>query len=34
MAVGNADFAPTADFVTDRDVRFDADEQGRGSPRR
>ncbi|MBI1200138.1 MAG: indolepyruvate ferredoxin oxidoreductase family protein [Phenylobacterium sp.] len=29
IAVGNADFAPTADFVTDRDVRFDADEQGR-----
>ena len=29
VAVGNADFAPTADFVTDRDVRFDADEQGR-----
>jgi indolepyruvate ferredoxin oxidoreductase len=28
VAVGNADFAPTADFVTDRDVRFDADEQG------
>ncbi|HZZ32614.1 MAG TPA: DUF6537 domain-containing protein, partial [Phenylobacterium sp.] len=28
-AVGNADFAPTADFVTDRDVRFDAEEQGR-----
>src|SRR6185436_4999782 len=25
VAVGNADFAPTADFVTDRDVRFDAD---------
>ena len=24
VAVGNADFAPTADFVTDRDVRFDA----------
>ncbi len=24
MAVGNADFQPTADFVTDRDVRFDA----------
>jgi indolepyruvate ferredoxin oxidoreductase len=23
-AVGNEDFAPTADFVTDRDVRFDA----------
>ena len=29
MAVGNADFAPTADFVTDRDVRFDADEVGK-----
>ena len=29
VAVGNADFAPTADFVTDRDVRFDGDEQGR-----
>jgi indolepyruvate ferredoxin oxidoreductase len=29
VAVGNADLAPTADFVTDRDVRFDADEQGR-----
>jgi indolepyruvate ferredoxin oxidoreductase len=29
VALGNADFAPTADFVTDRDVRFDADEQGR-----
>ncbi|PZQ58092.1 MAG: indolepyruvate ferredoxin oxidoreductase family protein [Phenylobacterium zucineum] len=29
VAVGNADFAPTADFVSDRDVRFDADEQGR-----
>jgi indolepyruvate ferredoxin oxidoreductase len=29
LAVGNADFAPTADFVTDRDVRFDADAQGR-----
>jgi indolepyruvate ferredoxin oxidoreductase len=28
IAVGNADFAPTADFVTDRDVRFDGDEQG------
>jgi len=24
MAVANCDFAPTADFVTDRDVRFDA----------
>ena len=29
VAVGNADFAPTADFVTDRDVRFDADEVGK-----
>jgi indolepyruvate ferredoxin oxidoreductase len=29
IAVGNADFAPTADFVTDRDVRFDGDEQGK-----
>ena len=29
VAVGNADFAPTADFVADRDVRFDAGEQGR-----
>jgi len=29
VAVGNADFAPTADFVTDRDIRFDADAQGR-----
>ncbi len=29
VAVGNADFAPTADFVSDRDVRFDADAQGR-----
>jgi indolepyruvate ferredoxin oxidoreductase len=28
VALGNADFAPTADFVTDRDVRFDADAQG------
>ncbi|MGZ6037933.1 MAG: indolepyruvate ferredoxin oxidoreductase family protein [Phenylobacterium sp.] len=28
VAVGNADFAPTADFVTDRDVRFDAENQG------
>src|SRR3546814_1384019 len=27
VAVGNADFVPTADFVTDRDVRFDADAQ-------
>jgi indolepyruvate ferredoxin oxidoreductase len=24
LAVGNEDFAPTADFVTDRDVRFDS----------
>jgi len=24
VAVGNGDFAPTADFVTDRDARFDA----------
>jgi indolepyruvate ferredoxin oxidoreductase len=24
IAVGNEDFAPTADFVTDRDVRFDS----------
>jgi indolepyruvate ferredoxin oxidoreductase len=29
VAVGNADFSPTADFVTDRDVRFDADAQAR-----
>jgi indolepyruvate ferredoxin oxidoreductase len=29
IAVGNADFAPTADFVTDRDVRFDGDAQAR-----
>jgi indolepyruvate ferredoxin oxidoreductase len=28
VALGNDDFAPTADFVTDRDVRFDADAQG------
>ena len=28
VAVGNADFAPTADFVADRDVRFDSGEQG------
>ncbi len=28
VAVGNADFAPTADFVSDRDVRFDSGEQG------
>src|SRR5262249_21321893 len=27
--VGHAHFAPAADFVTDRDVRFDADAQGR-----
>ncbi len=29
VAVGNQDFAPTADFVTDRDVRFDAGNMGR-----
>jgi len=29
MAVANADFAPTADFVTDRDARFDADNMAR-----
>src|SRR5579859_3162259 len=29
VAVGNADFAPTADFVTDRDIHFNADAQGR-----
>ncbi len=29
IAVGNSDFAPTADFVTDRDIRFDADTQGK-----
>ncbi len=29
VAVGNADFAPTADFVSDRDVRFDGDAQAR-----
>jgi indolepyruvate ferredoxin oxidoreductase len=28
-AYGNADFTPTADFVTDRDVRFDAAAQAR-----
>jgi indolepyruvate ferredoxin oxidoreductase len=28
-AVGNADFTPTADFVTERDVRFDAEPQAR-----
>jgi indolepyruvate ferredoxin oxidoreductase len=28
-AFGNDDFAPTADFVTDRDVRFDAGAQAR-----
>ncbi|MDB5446015.1 MAG: pyruvate ferredoxin/flavodoxin oxidoreductase family protein, partial [Phenylobacterium sp.] len=28
VALGNGDFAPTADFVTDRDVRFDAAAQG------
>ncbi len=29
VAVGNEDFAPTADFVTDRDVRFDAGSMAR-----
>lgn len=29
VAVGNEDFAPTADFVTDRDVRFDAGSMSR-----
>ena len=29
VAVGNGDFAPTADFVTDRDVAFDAAAQAR-----
>ncbi len=29
VAVGNEDFAPTADFVTDRDVRFDAGNMAR-----
>jgi indolepyruvate ferredoxin oxidoreductase len=29
VACGNADFAPTAEFVTDRDVRFDGDAQAR-----
>jgi indolepyruvate ferredoxin oxidoreductase len=29
VAVGNADFAPTADFITDRDVRFDAEATAR-----
>ena len=28
IALGNDDFAPTADFVTDRDIRFDADATG------
>lgn len=28
-AVGNADFTPTADFVTERDVRFDGEAQAR-----
>jgi len=28
-AVGDCDFTPTADFVTDRDVRFDSDAQAR-----
>src|SRR6478735_4327441 len=29
VAVGNEDFAPTADFVTDRDVRFDSGSMAR-----
>jgi indolepyruvate ferredoxin oxidoreductase len=29
VALGNSDFAPTADFVTERDVRFDAEAQAR-----
>ncbi|HEY8572021.1 indolepyruvate ferredoxin oxidoreductase family protein [Phenylobacterium sp.] len=29
VALGNADFAPTADLITDRDVRFDAEAQAR-----
>ncbi|RAK58098.1 indolepyruvate ferredoxin oxidoreductase family protein [Phenylobacterium deserti] len=29
VACGNADFAPTAEFVTSRDVRFDGDAQAR-----
>ena len=29
VACGNGDFAPTADFVTDRDVRFDAGSMAR-----
>jgi indolepyruvate ferredoxin oxidoreductase len=29
VAVGNADLAPTADFVSDRDARFDAQAQAR-----
>jgi indolepyruvate ferredoxin oxidoreductase len=29
VAVGNGDFAPTADFVSDRDVRFDAAAEAR-----
>ncbi|THD82610.1 MAG: indolepyruvate ferredoxin oxidoreductase family protein [Phenylobacterium sp.] len=29
VAVGNADFTPTADFVSERDVRFDAEPQAR-----
>jgi indolepyruvate ferredoxin oxidoreductase len=29
VAVGNGDFAPTADFVTDRDIRFDAAAEAR-----
>jgi indolepyruvate ferredoxin oxidoreductase len=28
-AVGNADFTPTADFITERDVRFDGEAQAR-----
>jgi indolepyruvate ferredoxin oxidoreductase len=28
-ALGNADFAPTADLITERDVRFDAEAQAR-----
>ena len=29
VAVGNGDFAPTADFITDRDAPFEADAQAR-----
>jgi len=29
VALGNSDFAPTAELITDRDVRFDADAQAR-----